>query len=334
MKKLKVGLVGCGFISDRHLQAWAKMKDAEVVSVCDIRQENAVRKAKKYNIRKVYNNLEEMFDKEDMDLVDITTPKESHMDIVTKAANHSLHVLCQKPMAPTLQEAEKMIKVCKEKKIKFMIHQNFRWTSHVQKIRQLLDIGQVGPIFYANITQRIAHSIPIGVNREIPFLQTQPFMRELDQMILFEMALHYVDLMRFFLGEPTSIYAQTRKIGGHAKGEDLVAMIMDFGGVLAIIEDSWCSQGTGFSTRIRIEGRNGTIYVDTEGGELKLYQDTQEMTMNVDRNADSFLAVQQHFVECIRENKAPQTSGEDNIRSLKVVFSAYESACKNCVVVL
>jgi predicted dehydrogenase len=153
----------------------------------------------------------------------------------------------------------------------------------------------------------------------------------MERAVLFEAAIHHLDLMRYFFGEARTVYAHIRHISPHMCGEDLATVIAEFGPTLAIVERSWCSHGPA-GEEMRIEGREGTL-VWGNGHILRLYSgqsgrcEVEEPVENGPEGVvDAFARLQAHFVECVRTGMTPLTYGEDNLRTLELVFAAYRSA--------
>ena len=335
MSELKIGIVGCGFISENHLRAWEQVEGAKVVALCDIDEERLGYRARQFKIEHTYADVQEMLEKECLNVLDVTTPKETHRNIVNSAAAKRAHVLCQKPFAPTLEDGKAMVDECRRNNVKLMVHQNFRWHPWFAKIKELLAAETLGPVFYANGSQRHAAALR-DANGDVPVLKVQPFYADTPRLVLFEMAYHYVDLLRYFFGDVESVYARTANVGSTVKGEELVSLILNFRHTIGVVEVSWASIGEGFSSRTRLEGPHGTIFFDGEQNpSLKAFlQDMDAVSYDMpqgDYFLGGFIGAQRHFAECIREDKEPVSSGEDNLNTLATILSAYESAERNAL---
>lgn len=105
-------IIGCGYISERQLRAWQQVQGADIIAVCDLDEEKAQRRAAQFGIPAVYSDYRQMLDEHRLDFVDIATQPNSHLELVTAGAKRGLHVLCQKPVAPSMDEAKQMIAVC------------------------------------------------------------------------------------------------------------------------------------------------------------------------------------------------------------------------------
>ena len=133
--KLRIGFAGAGAISQYHLVGWSEMPDAQVVAICDIDEAKARAKAQAFNIPNVYTDFRAMIERENLDAVDIVTPVGTHAALTRLAADAGLHVCCQKPLTPTVREAQELIAYVGER-VRFMVHS--RHSS--PKYRNLLEV--------------------------------------------------------------------------------------------------------------------------------------------------------------------------------------------------
>src|SRR5438093_2994934 len=139
-------LIGCGYVSQFHLDAWTRQTRGRLTAVCDL-DGNKAKAACRYGVCTAYTNAVEMLECERPDFVEICTCPESHLALVRLAAEHGVHVLCQKPIAPTLDELKEMMAVCDRHGVRFMVHENFRWRSWYLVMKRELDAGRVGQPF-------------------------------------------------------------------------------------------------------------------------------------------------------------------------------------------
>ena len=124
---MKGAIVGGGFFAGFHMDAWQRMPDVEIVAVVDTDAGRAKEFAEKWNIPRVYGDVREMIALERPDFVDIATRPEAHLHLTALAAEAKVHVICQKPMAPTWEESVAMVDVCRENGVRLLMHENWRW---------------------------------------------------------------------------------------------------------------------------------------------------------------------------------------------------------------
>ncbi len=222
--KLRVGFAGAGAISQYHLVGWSEMPDAQVVAICDIDEAKARAKAQAFNIPNVYTDFRTMIESEKLDAVDIVTPVGTHAALTRLAADAGLHVSCQKPLTPTVREAEELIAYVGER-VRFMVHENYRFRPHYVMIREWLEQGRVGEITQARMTVRCQGMIEVdGVP---PFLlNRQPYLKDFTRLLIFEVLIHNLDAMRVLLGPLEVVAAQVAKVNRELAGEDAAVVLL------------------------------------------------------------------------------------------------------------
>jgi predicted dehydrogenase len=247
-------------------------------------------------------------------------------------------VLCQKPFARTINEARAIIAACSNSKVKLMVHQNFRYQPFPQLLKKMIEENKLDQIFYCRIFHRIQFSpfkLPIAnrCNEKIAMSHLPYYLAD-KHLVLLNMVVHHLDTARFLFGEPIRIYVNAKQINPQSSGEDHVLCLLEFSKIICYIEESWVTRGEeqiGF----RIEGTGGSIeimnedfhYWNSEG--VEQHQSLSDMfpgTTMKSLDNYSFRLVQQHFIDCILNDKIPQTDGEDNLKTLNLVFKGYESA--------
>jgi len=331
---MRIGMVGCGVISEWHLKTWRQLApEAEVVACADIKFERAQRRAEEFAIAHAYATHQEMFDKESLDIVDITAPETAHLPIVQEAAARGLHVLCQKPFASTLEEGRTMVECCERAGVSLMVHHNFRWQPRFRKIKELIAQGAVGRPYWAHILMRWNYVVPDGEGRT-GLMEIQPFFADYPRLNLFVEGIHFLDLLRGWFGNPTSVSALTRHVSPIVQGDVFFTVTVEFADVVAQVEDSWLTFGPGIFGQTTVAGTEGTL-LDSEGG-LVCYRSggaVERIPVNEGQSfLDGFIGVQRHFLDCLRRGSEPETSGRDNLQTLALVFAAYESADRREVV--
>ncbi len=150
---LKIGIIGCGGIANgKHLPSLSKLKNVELVAFCDIVEERAKEAAEKYGTpdAKVYTDYQELLKDSSIDVVHVLTPNRSHAEISIASLEAGKHVMCEKPMAKTAAEAEKMVEAAKKSGKKLTIGYQARHSVASRYLKQAIDAGQLGEIYYAH----------------------------------------------------------------------------------------------------------------------------------------------------------------------------------------
>ena len=348
---LRGALFGCGHVAPFHLRAWAEIEGVEIVALANRTVSKAEALAREFGIplAHVYGDHRELLDSEGpgegLDFVDIATAPHVHRQQVEAAAARGLHILCQKPLAPTLEDARAMIAVCDQASVLFSVNENWRWRRWYRDVKRLLDEGVVGRPFYIRIARHNNGTLPRPDGSPPPLFVEQPYTAQMDRLIVYEWGIHLVDVLRFLFGPVTSVYARTDRVSPLCQGEDRAVLTLEVGGVTCLIDISWATvEGPArFSQleRVTIEGDAGTIEllpeqddalrVTTGAGtqQRPAFDGAPEKAYQA-----SYTAAQRHFVECLREGSVPETVATDNLKTLAATMAVYESAARNQVVLL
>jgi predicted dehydrogenase len=335
MKMKTFAVIGCGFWSHFQVAAWHELEGVKLVAVCDKDINKAKALATKFGSPTVYTEAEEMFRNEKLDFVDIISSVSTHCELVLLAAKYKIDTICQKPMAENQADALKMLRAAKEASIRFFIHENFRWQAPLRELKNLLDAQIIGKPFKANL--RFCCSFPVFDN--------QPILRELEQFIIADLGVHILDLVRFYFGEVGTLYAKTMRINPTIKGEDVANVFMEMeSGLHCYAEMSYASilENERFpQTFILVEGEKGSIYLGLDG-EIRITTKNGTTVKTVKPIMYSWLdpAYAVAHSSAVDTNRniwqglnggTCETTAEDNIKTLNLVFASYESAKKGQV---
>jgi predicted dehydrogenase len=154
MADLRFAIFGTGFWARYQLAAWRELKGAQCVALYNRTVAKAQALAGELGVAAVYGDPEELLRREKPDFIDIITDVSTHSQFVHLAAAHRIPVICQKPMAPTLAEAERMVVVCREAGVPFFVHENWRWQTPIRTLKGLLEEGRIGRVFRGRVTTR------------------------------------------------------------------------------------------------------------------------------------------------------------------------------------
>ncbi len=339
MTNLRFAVVGTGFWARYQLAAWQELPGAECIALCNCNRQRAEALAREFGIPAVYDDAEEMLRRERLDFLDIITDVKTHAPMVHLAASHRLPVICQKPMATTLAEAAEMVRVCRESKTPFYVHENWRWQTPLRQLKHDLSSGVIGQPFRARI--HFCSSFPVFDN--------QPFLKELEQFILTDIGSHILDAARFLFGEADTLYCRTHRIHKEINGEDVATVMMTTGGGMTVVcEMSYASRTEHErfpETYVVIEGEKGSlelgpdyrICLTTEAGSCaRRYPPPRYNWID-----PAYELVQASIVPCnanllaaLRGETQAETTGEDNLRTVQLIFASYESARSGNVIYL
>jgi predicted dehydrogenase len=335
--KLKFGILGCGFWARYQLPAWLELEGVVPVALYNRTIGKAEALARQYNISHCYNDAEQLFKNEDLDFVDIITDVDTHAPFVEMAAAYGVPVICQKPIAPSLEIARSMVNTCAKNNIPFYIHENFRWQAPLRRLKELLESMVIGKPFKANV--RFCNSFPV--------FQNQPFLASLDHFILTDVGSHVLDICRFLFGEASSLYCQAATINAGIRGEDVASVSLKMeSGLHCYAEMSFASilENEAFpQTFVSVEGISGSIEL-TRDYEIRIT--TREGTLRevaapvfYDWMDPAYAVVHSSIVDCNRNilqallgGPQAETTGTDNYETAKLVWASYASIASNEVI--
>jgi predicted dehydrogenase len=331
MSKVRIGVVGLGFFAQNQLEAWRVIEGAEITAVCDRDPDKVQAAGLRYGVKRGYSDVAQMLADGNIDVVDVATTPPSHRAIVEQVAQAGKAVICQKPMAETLDDARAMVEACRTAGVSFTVHENFRFQRPMREVVALLRSGAIGEPFFA----RISFRTPYDVFANQPYLATE------ERFIILDLGIHLLDLARCFMGDVRDVSCWTKRVNPKIRGEDVATMVLDHGGGRTSIVD--CSYATHQvpdpwpQTLVAIEGTKGTISLEADY-RLHVIQGNEITTRHVPPKAwswsqlpldiiqDSVVALQQHWLDSYRAGKPAETSGEDNLKVVELVHAAYADA--------
>ena len=333
MTKLKGVVVGAGYFSRFHLDAWSRLDEVELSAICDLDTTAAQSAAEKFGIPAVYANASEMLDREAPDFVDIITRPDSHLTLTREAARRGIAVICQKPLTPSLPESRELVAAADEAGVPLMVHENFRFQPWYREIRQLLDDQTIGDRLHT-----IAVKTRTGDGwQPDAYVARQPYFRTMPQFLVFETGVHFIDTFRFLAGEIDGVYASLRTLNPEIAGEDAGTLLFEFqSGARGMWDANRFNEPNCDEPRLTfgealIEGNGGSIRLSPDGrltiqplGEPEREHDYKFSTSNF--AGDCVFATQQHFVDCLRQQRPFETDGANYLKTLKVQDAVYQSA--------
>ncbi len=311
---IRVGVIGCGTISHSHLRSYAKSGRAEIIAVADPLQAVAEARAQEYGA-KAYSDYADLLHSEDLHAVSICTPPPSHREITEQATSRGLHVLCEKPLAMSVDEGKAMVAAAKRANVLLLTAFCNRFYTPIVKAKEWIDAGKLGPLHHLRL--RFA-----GVE-----LMAGTWLADPAQGggILWETAPHYVDLFRHLVGEMKNIYAKGGTLAQDIRGTDTVAFMAEsVDGVVGTLEGSWSSPHT--EKRVEVFGERGAIVIDFLSGRSRFSLDHVTERLETDIGGhDRFYWEISHFLDCIEASTAPIVTGEDGVEAMRLIEAARQS---------
>ena len=332
MTDLRFAVFGAGFWTPFQLAGWSEVPGAKCVAIYNRTPSKAEKIAQAFGIPAVYSDPKELLAREQLDFLDIITGASTHCEFVQLAAQQGVPVICQKPMAPSLAEAELMLRVCRERRVPFYIHENWRWQAQIREFKKVIDSGVIGTPFRARIF--LVSGFPVFKN--------EPNLKDVEKLILMDMGVHILDVARFLFGEADQLYCQTHQVQKDIKGEDVATVMLRMGGRTTVtcymgFPGHFLERDVFTQALILVEGDKGSAELDRDywirvtvksGTRAKRYPPAWRPWMLPDYQAShaSIAPCNAHLLRALRGEGEAETTGEDNLKTMRLVFAAYESA--------
>ncbi|MDQ3187302.1 MAG: Gfo/Idh/MocA family oxidoreductase [Pseudomonadota bacterium] len=327
----RIGLIGAGMVSQHHLLAWrAAHPRAKVMAIADPSHEHAQQRATAFDVPATYDTIHALLAAASVDAIDIAAPREVHVEAVCAAAQVGIPVLCQKPLAPTLAQAESLVMEVADR-TRLMVHENWRFRPYYRQIAQWLKEGRVGCVVQCSMTLFSSGLLP-DHNGNRPALVRQPFMQSLDRMLVNEVLIHHIDTLRYLFGPLQLDSAYLGRSYKQMRGEDRATLVLRTGeGGTVLLQANLAVHGAppALTDQLRIIGEDGTVTLD--GAELNLASAHAEhrsydLAACYQSSYDSTIA---HFLDCLDSGAPFETAPEDNLKTLALVEAAYERASRS-----
>lgn len=339
-RRIRIGLVGCGRIAERHLEAFAKHADrAELAAVCDcdpVVLEQMVQKTGAPG----FASLDRLLAGADVDVVVLATPSGLHATQTIQAATAGRHVVTEKPMATRWKDGIAMVQACDREGVRLFVVKQNRRNPTIQLVKRAMDKGRFGRIYL--VTVNVLWSRPQSYYDSASWRGTWEF----DGGAFMNQASHYVDLLDWLIGPVQSISAFTATLARNIQVEDTgVAAIQWRSGTLGSINVTMLTYPKNLEGSITVIGEKGTVRV---GGvavntiEHWQFADSDPDDAEVERASYETTSVYGHghtvyydnVLKALRGEAAPETDGREGLRSLELLIGTYLSARDGRVVSL
>lgn len=328
---LRVGLIGCGNIGARgHAPAYAQVAEAELVAVCDVNIGRA-RQVAEATGAEVYVDYHDLLAREDIDAVDICLPTSLHASVAVEALRHGKHVLCEKPMAVTLEEADAMIAAAREAGRVLMVGHVRRFDPRFVQVKAILEAGEVGRPVHIRRAER----------QHLPFSGDAWYWHPTaGGGIFLDIGVHVTDLFRWYFGaDPVSVYAVGRQVRPEAQaadGFDHAVMMFTFPeGQVGLAEISWAYPpqfGRSQYGLLEVVGTTGrVVYSDRDAAPMTVYDAEEGLSLPayfrfMSTLEDAFVEEIRHFVAVVQGRERPRITPEDARAALAMALAAEQSA--------
>jgi len=332
MSDYRFAILGAGFWTKFQLSGWKEIPGARCVAIYNRTVAKAEAYSREFGIPAVYSDASALLRNEKLDFVDIVTGPETHEELAMLALQAGLPVICQKPLTLTLQSAETMVRAFQERSVQLLVNENWRWQRPIRAVKQILETGDIGRVFRARV-EMISGFAVFG---------NQPALKAMPQFLLMDLGTHIFDVCRFLFGEATSVYCKNTKVHADNIGEDVAtAMLQMHSGATVVasmayaenfLEDECFPQ-----TKIFIEGEAGSVELKSS---YRIHCTTRNGTRVVlaqpphfawaapayDVVHASIVPCQRNLFRSLQGLEVAETTGIDNLQTLRLVHAAYQSA--------
>ena len=339
MKPLRFAIFGAGFWARAQLAAWREVGGVECVAIYNRSRERAEAFARDLDVPAVYDDAEKLLREVKPDFVDNITEVGGHKPLSLFCAKHRIPCVVQKPMAASLKDAREMVAAFARARTPFFVHENWRWQTPMRALIDTLRSGVIGTPFRARLS--FLSGFDVWAN--------QPALRDLQQFILTDLGVHLLDTARACFGEASSVYCQLhRTLAPAVKGDNVATLLLAMGEAKTSVAMEIAYAKTPLErecfpqTLVFVEGPLGSIEVTAD---YWLRVTTKKGTHSrrhappryawadpsYDLSQSSMVPCHRGLLAALRGERAAETTGADNLKTMELVFAAYESARQGVV---
>ncbi|MBW7995079.1 MAG: Gfo/Idh/MocA family oxidoreductase [Candidatus Glassbacteria bacterium] len=338
MDKVRIGMVGSKFAADFHADSHARNPYADIVAVAAL--DGLDEYCEKWNVPESTTDYKDLCRRDDIDVIDVCVPNFLHYEVVMEAAANNKHVICEKPLATTVEHAREMVESCRKQGVLLMYAEDWVFAPALVRAIELINEGAVGEMLW--IKAKEVHN-----GSHSPFAQQKKYC---GGGSLFHLAVHPIGFVRYLFGEKV-VEVNGWVTGGEDKnfyhksytGEDWGACMLKFeSGRYAFCEGNYITVG-GMDDKVEIYGSEGRLNIDlTFSSPIQAYSrsgfeyaiektdTTKHWTWPaVDEFANlGYVEQLRYFIDCVRKNEEPKfgVRGEDGLAAVEICLAAYESA--------
>jgi predicted dehydrogenase len=326
-RALRVGLVGEGPVATEHLAAWSRCSGARVVAACGAPSGRVAAGTEGLGPMARYDSADAMLAGEGLDAIDIVTSRETHGDMLLRAAAQGVHVLCERPLCPTLGEAQSLLREVGDT-IRVMVNERSRYRADYRRISDWLREDRLGTIVQARIASWRSSLLP-GAGGQIASLARQPSLAREERFLIAESLIHELDVARALFGELDVIACTTGKSSSHIAGEDSATIVLRTQYGLTVTIDgvmSAAGHAAGAPNRVEIAGTRCSVILENALLRLVGTEDETHRYDEADVRQRSVDSAVQHFVDQLRGGGPFWSSAHDHLATLRLMEQAYELA--------
>ena len=319
------GVIGLGYFGEMHAHTLSTMLGIELAALCTRREHRLAELADRYNVPGRHTDYRNLLADPSIDVISLTTNVEDHRDITIEALHSGKHVLVEKPMAPTVEDCERMIEASRQSGNLLMVGHICRFDPRIMMANQAIEDGRIGRILSMNARRNLSKVIGTEAGEKVS--------------ALFGHGIHDVDIMFWFNNQakPVSVYAQESH-PSRAKYPDCGWAIVRFdNGAVGVIEEIWYLPETtrfDIDARMEVVGTEGALYINCGEAGLEVHDtngismpDTVYWTNMIGERASALRSELQYFTDCVSENRPPdRCPPEQSLAAVELLTAATKSS--------
>ncbi|MBU5674078.1 Gfo/Idh/MocA family protein [Paenibacillus brevis] len=331
---IKFGLVGCGRIADRHIRSLAECEDAELTALFDVQPERMAAVEADYakfsgcqGEMAKYTDMEQLLKDPQVQAVIIATPSALHAKLASEAIRSGKHVMLEKPMALSLQDAENIIALAQKYEVTVQVCHQLRYRKIMTQVKELIESGTMGKLYLGVVSMRL--------QRSAAYYEAAPWRGtwEQDGGMLLNQGIHLVDLLQWFLGDGTRVFGSLQRGLLMKETEDVAAGIVNFkDGAIGMIEANTVTYPGNYDNCITLFGEKGTVSI----GGIRLdevrkwsFSDPNVPDPVIEPAGEEHVRMYERFIKAAKnQEKAVLIDAKEGKRALELIFALYDSALK------
>ncbi len=335
MREIGVGLVGAGFIAELHAEGLLHVPEARIRGVAARTEASARRFGERHGVETFHDDYRRLLDDDEVHVISIACPNDLHHEVAVAAAGAGKHVICEKPLARTLAEADEMIAACDSAGVLLMYAEEVCFVPKYLRAKQLVDEGALGRVF----------AVRQGEQHFGPHADWFWDVERSGGGVLMDMGCHGIEFVRWIYDKPPVEHVTatlgTYVHGDRTRGDDHAVVTMQLAGNrLGVVETSWAKRG-GMDDRAEVLGSGGVTYVDLLRGSSLLTYSEQGYGYALEKAPDTrgwgftmfqeawnygFPQEMRHFIECVQHSSSPLEDGHDGRAVLEIIYAMYRAA--------
>lgn len=289
-----------------------------------------------HGISRCFDNAADMLAAMPIDIVDIVTPPVTHLPLVQMAAQHGITTICQKPLAPDIDSARRIVSIAGQAGMTLVVHENFRFSPWYREARVLIDAETLGQLHSVSFRLR-----PGDGQGASAYLARQPYFQQMPRFLVHETAIHFIDTFRYLLGEVSAVSASLRRVNPAIAGEDAGYIMFEFAsGATGLFDGNRLNEHPAQDMRrtmgeMWLEGSGGVLRLDGAGQLFFKPHGQPEAPHRYDSGPATFAGgacarLQQHVTDHLLHGTALENSAQDYLRNVQIEEAVYESSASGC----